>query len=137
MGKSTISMAIFNSYVTNYQRVMSRSNHKIPRKFNIHSSFTAPTDLCLKQRRHCVKKYINHFTQPYKASPKVQVPQKWPDFTKSLGGICQGRHLQGGRHNHVLRLLETEPVAGDLESPSGKHTKNYGKIHHVSWENSL
>jgi hypothetical protein len=21
--------------------------------------------------------------------------------------------------------------------PSGKHTKNYGKIHHVSWENSL
>jgi hypothetical protein len=21
--------------------------------------------------------------------------------------------------------------------PSGKHTKNYGKIHHFSWENSL
>lgn len=30
------------------------------------------------------------------------------DWISRLGGICQGRHLQGGRHNHVLRLLETE-----------------------------
>ena len=36
MGKLTISMAIFNSYVTNYQRVASRvKTHGIPIAFHI------------------------------------------------------------------------------------------------------
>ena len=25
----------------------------------------------------------------------------------------------------------------EWDIPSGKHTKNYGKIHHVEWENPL
>ena len=40
-----------------------------------------------------------------------------------------------GRWTLALQILDDAKASGT--APSGKHTKNYGKIHHFSWENQL
>jgi len=53
--------------------------------------------------------------------------------------LLQRWDLPQRAHVQLLQCYGTgcgvKPTGGDL--PSGKHTKNYGKIHHFSWENSL
>jgi hypothetical protein len=41
-----------------------------------------------------------------------------------------------GYYNSPMNGTKQKPIQNPMV-PSGKHTKNYGKIHHFQWENPL
>ena len=66
--------------------------------------------------------------------------QRPADFHVGRQGETFLVEIFGRRFPHILpqaaAVLFTAP--GECcEVPSGKHTKNYGKIHHFQWENPL
>ena len=73
---------------------------------------------------------LNPYSNPYK-SPKNLLGSQ----------LFAGRHdFSGPNHSKFISLgtsFRDIRSAGIVMIPSGKHTKNYGKIHHSEWVHEL